>query len=189
MKMKNILIINSAEKDIHEFYQSIEEIFDKLDVYYQSINYSETLNFDFDSVDGVIISGSPRGDDVVKSHQPYFQWVRNFDKPIMGMCAGHHVLGVMFGAEYFYSKEPEKGKVEIEILVDDPIYVGLGKTFIAYEMHNDSISVPVGFIHLSKSKTCFNQAMKHVQKPIYTFQFHPEFLNHQIFTNFIGLKP
>ena len=182
--MQQILIINSAEREVTEFYQSIEAILEELKVEYRSINYRDTGSVDFDEYAGVIITGSPQGDDIVEAHQPYFRWVKNYQKPVIGICAGHHVVGYMHGAEYLRSVEPESGTFEIEQMKDDPIFEGLPTTFDAQQMHNDSISLPEGFTHLAKSQVCFNQAMKHNEKPLYTFQFHPEYLNREIFRNF-----
>lgn len=182
-----VLIINSAEPDVSEFHSSIENILHDLHVQFLRIQYRECLIADFNNCDGIIISGSPQGDDIVEHHQPYFQWVKETNKPVFGICAGHHVIGYLFGAKYMYSIEPESGKTEIEIVTDDPIFKGMPKRFTVHQMHNDSITVPENFIHLAKSATCSNQVMKHTEKPIYTFQFHPEYLNPELFKTFIEI--
>ncbi len=187
MRNTKVLIISSAEEGITEFHQSIEQILEKLDVQFSTINYQAAPEHDLTNVDGIIITGSPQGDDIVENHQKYFQWIKTFDKPLIGICAGHHIMAYMHHAKYFYSKEPESGECEVECIKDDPIFEGMPTKFKAFQMHNDSVSIPDGFIHLAKSEVCFNQAMKHPTKPHYTFQFHPEYLNHKIFRNFITL--
>ncbi len=179
-----ILIVNSAEEGISEFTYPIQKIFRKIDVDSDIVEYKSCLHVSFNDYDGVVISGSPQGDDIVEHHQPWFQWLKSYKKPVLGICAGHHVLGYMYGSEYLRSVEPESGIVEIEILRSDPIFNGLPTKLKANQMHNDSITLPENFIHLAKSEVCFNQVMKHPDKPHYTFQFHPEFVNHEIFLNF-----
>ncbi len=182
-----LLIVNSAEPEVTEFAENIAQIVQSEQVDYELINYQNCLTQDFSNYNGILISGSPQGDDIVEHHQPFFQWIKTFDKPVFGICAGHHITGLMHGSEYLRSKEPESGDCEVEIIQDDPIFAGLGKTFTTRQMHNDSVTLPSGFIHLAKSTVCFNQAMKYRNKPMYTFQFHPEYLNPKLIQNFIDI--
>ena len=185
--MDKILIVNNAEPGITEFATSVEKIVKDFGGCSIIIEYRDCLSFDFSTVKGAILTGSPQGDDIIEHHQPYFQWVKSFEKPVLGICAGHHIVGVMYGSEVFRSKEPESGDVMIEMLKDDSIFNGLTKTFNVKQMHNDSISLPAEFEMLATSPTCTNQLMKHTQKLIYTCQFHPEFYNHRIIGNFVKL--
>ncbi len=185
--MLNILIINSAEPGINEFSENIKKHISEDETTCNSINYRETLLTNIDDYDGIFISGSPQGDDIVENHQPYFQWIKETDTPVLGICAGHHITAFMHGAEYLRSVEPESGDVFIEKLANDPIFSNLTNPFVARQMHNDSVTLPDGFIHLAKSNKCFNQAMKHTKKALYTLQFHPEYLNPGIIHNFISI--
>lgn len=182
-----ILIINSAEPGITEFTLPVEEIMKKNNLDSEIIEYRECITHSFNNYAGVIITGSPQGDDIVEHHQPWFQWIKDYSKPVLGICAGHHVTGYMYGAEYLRSLEPESGIIKIRIVKDDPIFEGFPQEFEVKQMHNDSITLPDNFIHLAKSASCFNQVMKHVDKPLYTFQFHPEFITQEIFLNFIRI--
>ncbi|MGQ8336501.1 type 1 glutamine amidotransferase [Sunxiuqinia sp. A32] len=185
--MLKILIINSAEPEIFEFAVNIEKLIPSHLATCQIINYREAIAVNVDSYDGIFISGSPQGDDIVEHHQPYFLWIKDSKKPILGICAGHHITGYLYGAEYLRSVEPESGDVLIEVLKDDPLFIDLPHSFLVRQMHNDSVPLPKGFIHLAQSKVCFNQAMKHAEKPLYTLQFHPEYLNPEIIHNFTSI--
>ncbi|MGV8093094.1 MAG: type 1 glutamine amidotransferase [Mangrovibacterium sp.] len=182
-----IFIINSAEPEITEFTQPIAAILKGSDPEVETIDYRDCPITRFGESDGVIISGSPQGDDIVEHHQPFFQWIRTCNKPVLGICAGHHIAGYMYGSTYLRSEEPESGRVTIEILKDDPIFTGLPKRFEVWQMHNDSITLPSDFIHLAKSAGCMNQAMRHAERPLYTLQFHPEYINSKILLNFADL--
>jgi GMP synthase (glutamine-hydrolysing) len=133
------------------------------------------------------MTGSPQGDDIVEHHSPYFQWIKSCEKPIFGICAGHHITGFLFGAEILKSEEPESGDFEVEIIKNDPLFTGSSSILKVKQMHNDSITLPADFELLATSKTCKNQIMKHKHKPIYTCQFHPEFYNHKLIHNFIEI--
>uniref|UniRef100_UPI003216BA31 type 1 glutamine amidotransferase n=1 Tax=uncultured Draconibacterium sp. TaxID=1573823 RepID=UPI003216BA31 len=185
--MSKIVIVNNAEPGITEFAKPFEQIISEAGSRFVCINYSDCLNFNFEEVDGAILTGSPQGDDIVEHHLPYFLWVREFEKPVFGICAGHHITGYLYGSALLRSKEPESGDFNVEIIKPNPLFNGISKSFVAKQMHNDSITLPSGFELLATSKTCVNQLMKHNQKPIYTCQFHPEFYNHKLIRNFLQL--
>lgn len=185
--MSKILIVNNAEPGITEFASPIEKIISEMNSTSVFIEYAECLTFEFGEFDGAILSGSPQGDDIVEHHLPYFRWIQDFKKPLFGICAGHHITGFLYGSEILRSKESESGDFEAEIVNDDPIFRGLPKSFTVKQMHTDSVTVPNNFELLASSEICVNQLMKHIQKPLYTCQFHPEYYNHDMIRNFIRL--
>lgn len=185
--MPKILLINNAEPGITEFAKPIEKIIVKVGSTSVFIEYTDCLNFNFNEFDGAILTGSPQGDDIVEHHLPYFKWIKSFEKPIFGICAGHHITGFMYGSKILRSEEPESGDFEVEIIKPDPLLKGLPNTFKVKQMHNDSVTLPVDFELLGTSQTCSNQLMKHKTKLLYTCQFHPEFYNHKLIRNFIML--
>ena len=185
--MSRILLINNAEPGIKEFAEPIEKLIGESGSTSFFIEYSDCTSFNFDECDAIIMTGSPQGDDIVEHHSPYFQWIKSYDKPILGICAGHHITGFLFGSEILRSEEPESGDFEVEIIKNDSLFEGLPGIFKVKQMHNDSITLPVSFELLATSKTCRNQIMKHKQKTIYTCQFHPEFYNHGIILNFLRI--
>lgn len=183
----NILLVNNAEPGITEFSEKISKIISEMGFTPVPIEYAASLNFNFETIDGIILTGSPQGDDIVEHHVPFFNWIKTCTKPIFGICAGHHITGSIYGSELLRNKEPESGDYEIEQVQNDPVFSGIPKLFQVKQMHNDSITVPEEFILLATSKTCKNQLMKHKQKPLYTCQFHPEYYNTQLIRNFIEL--
>lgn len=182
-----LLLVNCAEPKIRKFISPLEKITGAQKIAYQTVEYRALTDFDIDNFSGVIISGSPQGDDIILSHQPYFKWLKNYTKPVLGICAGHHIIGVMYGAKVFSSMEIENGEVEIIIQQKVKIFEGFENTFYAETMHNDSISVPKGFELIASTKTCINEAMKKNDRDWFTLQFHPEINNPEIIINFINL--
>ncbi|MFW6309814.1 MAG: type 1 glutamine amidotransferase [Prolixibacteraceae bacterium] len=185
--MPEILIINSAEPGITEFTKPLAEIAKAAGFAPVVTDYSKCDKTDFSEYAGVIISGSPQGDDIVEHHKPYFKWIASFEKPVFGICAGHHLTGSLFGAELLRSEEPESGDFSVIILQDDPLFKNLPVIFKVRQMHNDSITVPESFKLLATAASCKNQIMKHKNKPLYTSQFHPEYYNHDLLNNFLEL--
>jgi len=184
--MQKILIVNNAEPGRNEFVDPLKRIAEEVSVASIVMEYSDAVGFDFNTFDGILMSGSPQGDDIVEHHLPFFKWLKEFEKPVLGICAGHHITGCLFGSELLRSEEPESGDFEIEILKNDPLFSELTEKITVKQMHNDSITLPNNFELLATSRTCKNQLMKHKTKPLYTCQFHPEFYNQDLIRNFIA---
>lgn len=137
--------------------------------------WDETEGMDIEKADGFIFSGSPTFLTVV-SHVPYHErygFVRKTDKPVLGICFGHQVLGILHGAEIYRGNEIE-GTLEINLLKDDPLFKGLSNPTTMAEDHTEGITLPEGFTHLAASDMYPNEGMKHNSKKIYGVQFHPE---------------
>jgi len=186
--MRKILIINNAEPGITEFVEPLQKIVGEEGMESFLLEYGEAPEFNYGKFDSILMSGSPQGDDIAEHHVSYFQWLKETRKPVLGICAGHHITGSLFGSELLRSEEPESGDFNIELLTDDPLFNGLPKTIKVKQMHNDSVSLPQGFELLATSATCKNQLMKHKNKPLYTCQFHPEFYNKDLIGNFLKIE-
>jgi len=180
-----ILIVNNAEPGITEFSAPIEKIVAQTGSTSVFIEYADCIHFNFDAFDGVILTGSPQGDDIVEHHLPYFQWIKDYTKPVLGICAGHHITGYMYGSKILRSKEPESGDFYVDVVKSDVLFNDIPETFKVKQMHNDSVSLPNDFVLLATSEICYNQMMKHRAKPLYTCQFHPEYYNHDLIKNFV----
>ena len=185
--MTRILIINNAEAGISEFTNPLVRIVSSCQAHSTVVNYEYSPSIDYSEYDGIIMSGSPQGDDIVEHHAPFFSWIKSCEVPVFGICAGHHITGFLYGSEILKSIEPESGDVKIQILKEDPLLNYPVDHFLARQMHNDSITLPEHFDLLATSSICKVQLMKHKQKPIYTSQFHPEINNPEIIKNFVAL--
>lgn len=185
--MSEILIVNNAEPGIKEFAAPIEQLVLDAGSTPDFIEYAACADINLTEFDGIILTGSPQGDDIVEHHAPFFRWIKDFEKPVLGICAGHHVTGYLYGSELLRSQEPESGDFEVEIVKTDPLFKNLPQKFTVKQMHNDSITLPNDFELLLTSASCKNQLMKHKNKPLYSCQFHPEYFNHQLILNYISL--
>lgn len=142
------LIINNAEKGISEFCKPIEKILHESNVPCKTIEYEETLNTD-----------------IADHHQPYFQWIKTCNRPVFGMCAGHHIVGRLYGAGLLRSVEKELGDFFVDIDHRDPIFDGMADRFLARQNHHDSITLPDEFILLAHSDVCKVEAIKSTYCP------------------------
>ena len=70
----------------------------------------------------MIISGSPKGDNIVDTHQRFYKWVLKSNLPIFGICAGHQILGKLFGGKIISDLEQENGELPVDIERSDEIF-------------------------------------------------------------------
>lgn len=185
--MVNVLIVNNAEPGISEFCEPLEKILAGAGIPFETCEYADTRQTNMNLYDGVILSGSPRGNDIADHHQPYFQWIKTYRKPVFGICAGHHIIGRLYGADLLRSLEKEVGDFFVSIDRRDPIFKNFPERFLVHQSHHDSITLPAEFILLAHSDICKVEAIKHRAAPIYSSQFHPEVKNPAMILNFIDI--
>jgi len=182
-----ILLVNNAEKGIDDYCVPLEHILRSKSFLFKRIEYPDILRTDRSAYNGFILSGSPCGNDIVEYHLPYFRWINDMDKPVLGICAGHHIIGALYGATLIRDSQSEVGDSTITVLKKDPVFEGLEQEMLVAQAHHDSITLPKKFILLASSKKCPVQAMKHEIRPLYSTQFHPETHNPRIIRNFLEL--
>ncbi|TXI85826.1 MAG: hypothetical protein E6Q37_05260 [Crocinitomicaceae bacterium] len=181
-----ILIINCGSQKT----PFIEEAVD-LQMDFKTIDLLEVSESSADGMQGIIISGAPILITEINM-VPYLEqlaWIVNVEIPVLGICFGHQVLGLLHDAEAARQKE-DRDWQEIEVLEDHPLFDKLPKTFEMMEDHCESISVPREFQLLAVSDACVNEAMYHRQKPFFGVQFHPEVSGNQgtlILENFVNI--
>ncbi len=151
----------------------------------QVISYRE-INSNFrlgDNIDAIIISGSAFRI-TVASEKAQFDMALNFIKdcsmPILGICFGHQLLCLAFGARAESLNQEVHCFENVELVKTIGIFSNfeMGRSIPLAEHHNDYISIDsldsAGFVLLAKSKSCEVEAVKHKTKPLYGVQFHPE---------------
>jgi GMP synthase (glutamine-hydrolysing) len=127
------------------------------------------------SADGVIFSGAPILLTEV-DYDPYLRkiaWLDRFNKPILGICFGHQLIGLHYGASVSRQRD-DRGNQVIAVLATNPLFDDLPDEFDMIEDHCESISVPAGFELSATSDMTVNEAMFHKNKPVFGVQFHPE---------------
>ena len=123
----------------------------------------------------IIISGAP----ILLSQidpTPYlraFEWVKEIQIPVLGICFGHQIIGMHHGAEISMMPE-DRDLREIKIIRQDPIFSNILSEAKMQEDHCEEITLPKNFTHIASSQKCLVEGMKHPSKPIWGFQFHPE---------------
>lgn len=168
----------------------IEEAVD-LQMDYQTIGLWELEKEHTIDKKGVIISGAPiliTEIDYTK-HLAQLAFLKELEIPVLGICFGHQMIGLLHGAKPSRQKEDRDWQT-IESLEEHPLFDKLPVEFEMMEDHCESISLPKDFKLLAVSDACVNEAMCHTSKPFFGVQFHPEVSGNQgtlFIENFVNI--
>ena len=121
-----------------------------------------------------------------------YRIIRAADLPILGLCGGHQLIAMAYGAplgalrlleegeeDVYPSLGPgyykEWGFTPVRVVKADPIFADLGEEPVFVEAHYWEVKkVPPGFELLASTDVCRIQAIKHTDQLVYGTQFHPE---------------
>jgi len=142
-------------------------------------HYLEVSKQDLCRCDRVILSGTALRDNEFLSNSERFQWLKETVKPVLGICAGMEIIGVVFEARL--NQSLEIGMTPITSIKENPLFTG---DFRAYSLHSVYVEGSDSFEVLAYSTKCI-QALRHKTKPIYGVLFHPEVRNQEIIKKFI----
>jgi GMP synthase-like glutamine amidotransferase len=163
-----------------EFVLPIVTIAKTLDIY-RVEHYLEVANEDLSRCDSVILSGTALRDTATLRQPEKFQWLKETEKPVLGICAGMETIGAVF--ELRFNKCLEIGMKRITTVKENPLFSGY---FNAYSLHSFCVEPSEDFEIWAKSSKCA-QSIKHKTKPIYGVLFHPEVRNPELIKRFIRL--
>jgi GMP synthase (glutamine-hydrolysing) len=152
----------------------IEDMVD-FSIDYQTVGMNELSPINLTDFDGIIISGAPilLTEVQIEPYIKLFEWIKSYEKPILGICFGHQIIGLTFGAFVSRQKEDRDWQT-IEIIEENELFDKLPTEIKMMEDHCESVSIPTNFKLLACSDSCINEAMTHLNKPIFGVQFHPE---------------
>ena len=158
---------------------------------YRIVPLDEVHSTNFNEYSGIIISGSPilLIEDEDNYYVNTFTFLKTYERPVLGICFGHQVLGLVHGAMISIG-ESIKGMEEIQAVHESPLFVGIASPAAFDQNHREHITVPPRFKLLATSASCENEAMEHENRCLYGVQFHPETsgdVGKKLLQNFIQL--
>ena len=176
-----ILVVNICKEKLHyfEFVKPILDVLDSYGIKYFARDYREIKDDDLKKCEKVIICGTSLFDNEFILNINKFKWILNFDKPILGICGGMQIIGIIFLGKI-------RKKTEIGYYSEDftEEFLGIFGENQVYHLHNN-------YIDFSKLKMfkifCgkeISQAVKHKEKEIYGVLFHPEVRQKKLILNF-----
>ena len=168
---------------------AIQQVVESLEYACEVISWEQPEKIDHAKATAFILSGAP----VLLTemdHKPYtskYTFLKDTSVPVLGICFGHQLLGLLFGAT-IYKGNPVRTTIGVEILKSEHIFMGLRESSGFAQDHTEGITLPPKFIRLAKSPDYAIEAMKHPTKNIYGVQFHPEVSGKngvEVFRNFL----
>jgi len=180
-----ILIIDMNWKNdalgFYEFVLPIAAIAEKMDECTIK-HYLEVTSHDLKQCNSIILSGTALKDTTTLSQPDKFTWLKETEKPVLGICAGMETIAVAYGMQLI--KCLEIGMTNIISLKDNPLF---STDYKAYSLHSYCVEPTQDFEVWAKSSKCA-QAIKHKNKKIYGILFHPEVRNQEIIKRFIEIR-
>lgn len=105
------------------------------------------------------------------------RFVRELDRPFLGICLGHQLLADALGGTCGPQRPPEIGVLDIELTAagrEDLIFAGMKPKQKALQWHSVKVAeAPEGAVVLASSPLCRNQAMR-VGRHAWSMQYHVE---------------
>lgn len=178
-----ILLINICNEKLHEleFVKPIEDILKMNNLRYFVKSYKTLQKKDLLNAKKIIICGTSLRDNEFVKNIEKFNWLVDFNKPILGVCGGMQVIGIVFGGKLLNGSEIgfyfENFKKE---------FLGLKGKQEVFHLHNHYVNFGNEFERFTDGK--IPQAVKHNKKEIYGVLFHPEVRQKDLFLKFINTK-
>jgi len=140
----------------------------------------------------IVLGGSMGGDDdhlypFLKGVREIMEEVLKRGVPLLGICLGAQLLAMVSGGSLVRNRWGERGVMSVELTEEgglDPLFRGIGSTFVTFQWHHDSVDLPSGATLLACSRTCPTQAFR-VGDHAWGLQFHPE-LTEEIISSWCG---
>lgn len=177
-----ILLIDICKEKLHfyEFVKPVGDILIKENKKGFIRHYSCLTKKDLKKASKIIICGTSLKDYEFLRSVDKFKWIQDYKKPILGICGGMHLIGMVFGGKLARETEENrnflKKKTEIGYFDEkfDKEFLGLKGKQEVYHLHNNYVDFGKleEFEVFSGDK--ISQAVKHKKKEIYGVLFHPE---------------
>ncbi|MBR5999250.1 MAG: GMP synthase subunit A [Candidatus Methanomethylophilaceae archaeon] len=112
--------------------------------------------------------------------------------PILGICAGMQFMSEHFGGTLGPADNPEFSSVDLHITDHGGLFKGIPDDITVWASHNDEVKVPPkDFIVTAYSPSCKVEAVRHVSRPLFGVQYHPEVehseYGEELFQNFLAI--
>ncbi len=111
--------------------------------------------------------------------------------PVLGVCLGHQVIGVAYGARVRKARRIMHGKTDRVRHENGKLYRGVPREFTAMRYHSlviDDLS-PVLRVEARSASDGEIMGVRHIEHPVHGVQFHPESIGTpygpQILKNFL----
>jgi GMP synthase (glutamine-hydrolysing) len=124
---------------------------------------------------GMIFSGGPAS--VYEKGAPSCDpAIFDLGVPVLGICYGMQLMCHLLGGKVVPASSREFGRAHCHVRETGGLFAGVPEDAVVWMSHGDQVSAEKGnpFMPLASTETCPVAAVKHVSRPMYGLQFHPE---------------
>ncbi|HEU4564146.1 MAG TPA: glutamine-hydrolyzing GMP synthase [Gemmatimonadaceae bacterium] len=124
---------------------------------------------------GIILSGGPNS--VYDEGAPLAPRELLDIAPVLGLCYGMQLIAQLEGGKVIAGGRREYGRAEVEVTDPSGLFAGFDvrESTSAWMSHGDHVDeAPEGFVVTARSSSVPIAAFRHVSRPIFGVQFHPE---------------
>jgi len=138
---------------------------------------------------GLILSGGP-GSVYAEGAPKCRADILEMGLPVLGICYGMQLGCNMLGGDVGAGASREFGRTGLDVVNHEGLLAHLPAHTTVWMSHGDNVNqISDSFVPLAKTKSCPIAVVKHVSRPFYGVQFHPE-VSHtvcgqQIIRNFL----
>jgi GMP synthase-like glutamine amidotransferase len=133
---------------------------------------------EFRLYDVIVLSGAQRKlaePGIFDAYRNEVDFMKSTQKPLLGICYGHQLMAMAFGAEVINMGKKIDGYYMVQRIGENEIFEGLEERFLVCESHEEMVvDLPFDFELLGNSPNCPIEVMKHGSLPVFGVQFHPE---------------
>jgi GMP synthase (glutamine-hydrolysing) len=174
--LMRIIVVNNYGQFNHLISRSIRDLVES------KLISNRTRPEDIEA-DGLILGGGPS----LERSGLCADYLRELDIPILGICLGMQLMGTTFGGQVAPGTIGGYAQVQVEVVKENDILKGLPKCFKTWASHADQIAkLPPDFEVLARSNVCEIEALKHVRRPLYGVQWHPEVIHTEYGQELLG---
>ena len=144
----------------------------KVTVFPADTSSQEILSRDFDALVLSNGPGDPEDNKIaIQTIKEIYQ--SNFNKPILGICLGHQLMGLATGAKTYKLKYGHRGPNHpVKNIEKDRIFITSQNH--GYAIDEKSIDPKIAMVSDINMNDGTVEGLKYLKKDIYTVQFHPE---------------
>ncbi len=183
------LVISICREKLHdfEFVNPIVNLVNASNSEALIVHYKNLTEKELKLCEKAIICGTSLADFDYLNNIELFEWIHDFKKPLLGICAGMQIILACFYNSTNSKKNHIVESLEIgmtSVSFKQPFF-GLSKKAQVYSLHHLGVSSVGKFFEKVATSNLGVQAIKHKTLPHYGCLFHPEVRQTEIIKEFI----